>query len=148
MKAVVAGLLAVVIVVPVSGAFAQVNYHFFPTRPAKVALHRTVGVLTDYGVGNDTGGLSIRKADGSTEQFLLAFPTKVNDKVFDVYRCSRTSKDPDQRVGNCTPGNVHIGKTRVRVTYWWRKAPRGTLVKASNEISMDPSAIDSFSLAR
>jgi hypothetical protein len=117
-------------------ASAQVNYHFFPTRPARVALHTAVGILTGYGVGNDTGGLSIKKADGRTDQFFLAFPTTVDEEVFDVYRCSRASKNPDLRVGNCTPRNVRIGKSRVRVTYWWQKAPWGTSVKVSNAISV------------
>jgi hypothetical protein len=84
------------------------------------------GLLNSYGVGNAAGGFTIGK-----DTFALGYPLTINDVV---YRClptpMRTRDD-----GECKrwPKSVQIGKSRVRVTYWWGVEPGVGRVKISNE---------------
>jgi hypothetical protein len=109
--------------IAVSAAKPANAQHFFPSRPRHVALLHARGVLTDYGIGNHTGGFSIRDSSGRTTDLYLAYPTYIDGRVCD---CVRPPK-PGESFGadSCKqwPKNIVIGTTKVRVTYWWMFFP-------------------------
>jgi hypothetical protein len=107
-------------------------------RPTHAVLHGENGVLTSFGIGNDTAGIALRLGNGRTDQLFLAFPHTFNGKLA---RCRQVA-DPSVAPGytDCKeqlPASIVVGKTRVRVTYWWTRY-NGTAVKVADAISVDP----------
>jgi len=108
---------------------AQEQQHFFPERPNVVKLRTESGILTSYGVGNDAGGFKV-----GDDSFALGYPLTINGVV---YRCLPTPTR-SQDDGECKkwPRSVRVGKSRVRVTYWFGVQPGVGRVKISNEFSV------------
>jgi hypothetical protein len=113
----------------------QAQNHFFPSRPTGATLHTETGILTTYGIGNDTGGFTVKRGAISRE-FAVGFPLRLAGTL---YRClpipSRKHDD-----GNCKrwPAALVVGKSRVRVTYWWQEQPGVGRVRVSDTITLDP----------
>lgn len=97
--------------------------HFFPTRPKHVLLAHTTGVLTGYGIGNGTGGFSIRDISGHRTVFYLAYPTRIDGRVYNCYVPRQPGMHFDSNKCKNWPKNLIIGTTKVRITYWWQFYP-------------------------
>jgi hypothetical protein len=89
----------------------------FPTPPPNVRLHTARGVLTDWGAGNRSGGLTIRTASGK-RVFALSTGITINGKPVVCAFPPRGGKPRDPVMCDSWPSNVVIGKTPVRVSYW------------------------------
>ncbi len=114
---------------------AQTQRHFFPSRPAATPLHTETGVLADYGVGNDTGGFTVRWGNVS-HVFILGFPLRLAGTL---YRClPMPTRVHDDGICKKWPVNVVLGKSKVRVTYWWQNDPGVGRVRVSDTIALDP----------
>ena len=63
--------------------FAQDNNSYFLEKPPPGAeMRKTAGVLLEYGVGNKSGGFTIRNADGSgTTEFYTAWPMHIAGRI-------------------------------------------------------------------
>ncbi len=125
-------LTALPVIVSSAGLLGATPVHDanFPSRPPSVSLHYAIGKLTDYTMGNQSGGLTI-VASGKPQSFIIAFPNKINGRH---YLCavlpSVIRPHPDEGLCNQVPSRVVVGKTRVRVTFW-----HGTFENHPSEIS-------------
>jgi len=117
-------------------AAAQSQQHFFPTRPPGIGTHSETGVLVAYAMGNDSGGFTITRGSRKIE-FAVGYPLTLAGTRYP--RClpvpSRTRDDHECKKW---PRNLLVGKSRVRVTYWWQNEPGVGLVRASDTIVLDP----------
>jgi hypothetical protein len=95
---------------------------FFPTPAPHANLLETSGIIENFGYGNKSGALDIRRADGSTHSFYL--PSGIIRIAGSSFSCSHA---PDPRhhsnpgVDNCPswPKSIALGKTHVYVLYFW-----------------------------
>jgi hypothetical protein len=117
---------------------AQSTRHFFPMRPTHAVLHGENGVLTAFGIGNDTAGVALHLSDGRTDKFYLAFPHTFNGKLAHCRQVAEPSIAPGfTECKEQLPANIIVGKTRVRITYWWTTY-NGTPVKVADTLAADP----------
>ena len=118
-------------------ARAQSMQHFFPTRPPGAKLHTLTGTLTDFGVGNAMGGLTVRRGNTSTELYVGAMP-RLDGRPIECDFPPRRDAKPS---GFCPywPSNVVIGKTIVTVRYWKQRRPdTSELVDVTTDIRSQP----------
>jgi len=115
---------------------AQCQQHFFPQRPHSVTTHVVTGVLVAYAMGNDSGGFTIARGS-ETIEFSVGYPLTLAGTLYP--RClPAPSRIRDDREGKRWPRSLFVGKSRVRVTYWWQNEPGVGLVRASDNMALDP----------
>jgi len=87
----------------------------FPSRPPGVKLHYFTGVLTLYGLGNNTGNFALKRGARNTT-FYVGLPMKMNG-VTVTCPDADFAKDPDV----CTdwPSEIVLGKAVVTATCWY-----------------------------
>jgi hypothetical protein len=92
----------------------------YPSHPPGVHVFADTGVLTAYDLGNHNGGLTVRHADGTSAHFFIALPNKINGRRYGCQMLPWIGEPISMRDSKC---EVHpavvIGKTPVRVLYWW-----------------------------
>jgi len=99
---------------------------FFPQEPANAQTHTATGILTEYGVGMDSGGFSIQTSAGKTLNFAVGHNMMINGQLV---QCTAPTY-------NCPnwPSTIVLGTSKVKVTYWDTVTDEGEPVKASSEI--------------
>jgi hypothetical protein len=123
---------------PQLGQNANASGHFFPTRPARAVFYRESGVLAGFGIGNDTAGVAIKRSDGRTVNFFLAFPHTFDGKRSTCKQVAAPAVAPGfTECKEQLPSRFVVGKTHVRVTYWWQMY-EGTRVRVTDTISTKP----------
>jgi hypothetical protein len=112
----------------------------YPSKPSHVRIAFELGTLVEYTLGNHSGGLTIRRKDGTFDLFLIAYPNKINGRHYlcqSLPYVGETGPYPgaaaEPKPASC-PKNVIVGKTDVRVSYWWGTM-RGKPAKISDEIT-------------
>ena len=118
-------------------ARATVSGKFFPRVPAHAKRYGMNGVLLAYGVGNDTGGLALRRNDGSRVQFYLGWPHTFQGKRVTCKQVRVPAVSPDYTECRESLPGIVLGKSRVHVTYW-KQPYNGALVNVAEDISRDP----------
>ncbi len=92
----------------------------YPSHPPGVRVLSDTGVLTAYDLGNHNGGMTIRHADGTSAHFFIALPNKINGRRYGCEMLPWVGEPASMRDAKCeVRPAVVIGKTRVRVSYWW-----------------------------
>jgi hypothetical protein len=120
------------------GQSAPASGHFFPTRPAHAVLYGDSGILTGFGIGNDTAGIAIKRGDGRAVKFYLAFPHTFDGKRATCTQVAEPSIAPGySECKERLPADIVLGKTHVHVTYWWTTYD-GSRVRVTDAISTMP----------
>jgi hypothetical protein len=91
---------------------------FFPKRPQGVTPKSMQGVLTDYGIGNASGGFSIRDDKGKIVDFYTSWPMLIDGHPV---KCAIAPTDTFKpHLQNCPdwPAQIRLGHTKVKVIYW------------------------------
>ena len=89
----------------------------FPPRPAGAPLHETRGVLQDWGIGNRSGGISIRTQTG-VRWFAVSDRIYVDGKRVICALPPRRGQKPDKAECESWPAGLVLGTSRVVVSYW------------------------------
>jgi len=127
------GSLSIAAVALLLGSLGATNDDY-PHRPANAHLAFEQGRLTIYTLGNHGGGLTIMRSNGKRDDFFIAYPNKINGKHYLCAELPSIHNSPDDVSCNQRPPNVVVGKTSVRVTYWWGTM-YGKPAKISDEIT-------------
>jgi hypothetical protein len=91
---------------------------YFPTRPANARLYYVTGVLTHYGLGNDSGTITTRDSAGAQTDVKMARTMMIDGAEV---LCTVP--------GSCAqwPRNIRMGSTIVTLTCWldsgWSRTP-------------------------
>jgi len=113
--------------------FSQ-NSSFLPPRPQNAVLHTSQGTLLDYGIGNKSGGFSVReKTTGKTLEFYVGWPIRIDGRIVTCSIAPKDSFKPDRQFCSDWPYQVRLGHTNVKVTYWNAKYD-GKDVNVSDQI--------------
>jgi hypothetical protein len=135
MKAITAVAIGLALFLAQVAESAHASGHFFPTRPANAVLYSESGILTGFGIGNDTAGIAIKRSDGRTVNFFLAFPHTFDGKRATCKQISEPSIAPGySECKERLPANIVLGKTHVRITYWWAKY-EGSRVRVTDAVA-------------
>ncbi len=138
MKSLAAASATLALVALQLGQSAHASGHFFPIRPAHAVLYDDSGILTGFGIGNDTAGIAIKRSDGNAVKFYLAFPHTFNGKRATCVQVAEPSIAPGySECKERLPADIVLGKTHVHVTYWWTTYD-GTRVRVTDAISTKP----------
>ena len=114
-------------------ARASSDAHFFPTRPVGVKLETVRGVLTDFGIGNASGGLTIQRSGRNIDLYTAA-AVRLDGKTI---VCDHPPKLGKKRSIFCAswPAGVVLGRTTVSALYWLQRSPMSTApVMVTDEI--------------
>jgi hypothetical protein len=126
---IVAGLL-----VSASG-LAQEESSFFPARPPTAVLRVVQGTLLDYGVGNKSGGFSIKdRRTGKTLEFYVGWPIRIDGMIVKCSIAPTDSFKPNAKFCTDWPAGIRLGHTTVKVTYWIAEHD-GERVNVSDQIA-------------
>lgn len=121
----IASLAVFALSIATTAVTAATHDTFFPSRPAGATLYTDSGILMDYGVGNISGQVVIKHADGTTVSFYVGTPFAIDGAGV---RCSDYifASPPPANAGSPNPWQycsdwpqyITIGQTVVTVTYW------------------------------
>lgn len=82
-------------------------------------IHSAAGVLLSFGIGMRAGGFTIRDNAGQIVAFAVArLPFRVDGVPIDCPLPPRPGEPRNPRLCPRWPATLHLGATRVRVTYW------------------------------
>ncbi|MBD5654163.1 MAG: hypothetical protein IAI50_03155 [Candidatus Eremiobacteraeota bacterium] len=95
---------------------------FFPDRSGAAQRERATGVLTDFGIGNKSGSLTLKTAAGS-RTFYVSEHIMLDGKPIACDHPPAPGFRPSAISCSSWPKNVVIGRTQVRVTYWTQTRP-------------------------
>ncbi len=128
------GLVLVLCSVDVSDAQLKA---FFPKRPTGVTVKHMQGILVQYGIGNASGGFTVKDDKGKEVEFYTSWPMLINGRPV---KCSIPPTDTFKaHPQNCPdwPSDIRLGHTKVEVAYW-SSALDGEPVLVSDEIKRVP----------
>ena len=115
------------------GQASAQHVSFFPVRPAGATLYTDTGVLLEIGVGNASGSLDLKHADGTVVSYFVGYPFTIDGVSVTCLNYRFASPAPSSALaaspspwGMCSswPTYIQIGHTSVTVTYW--QATRGS----------------------
>jgi hypothetical protein len=107
----------------------------YPSRPAAVHLYYEDGRLVDYSLGKHGGDLAVLLPSGQRDLVYIAYPNKINGHHYLCQTLPRVGEEkPAAILCSERPPNIVVGRTHVRVTYWWGTY-LGQRAKISDEIS-------------
>jgi hypothetical protein len=102
-------------IVFVSGLTSQAIAGYFPPRPPDIPLQFFTGVLSDYGLGNGTGGFALT-IGAKTMDFYIGLPMTMNGTIVLCTDANPTLRES----GVCDdwPSAIIVGKSVVTATCW------------------------------
>jgi hypothetical protein len=132
MKYGVCTLIAVLAIFAASVAQAG-ETGFFPTRPSNPTLHKLVGVLTEYGVGQKSGQILVKPTVGAAVPIYVASSMKIDGTNVTCLYPPTATWTPAPSLCSDWPKTLIVGTTSVTVTYW-TTSYNGKTVKVSDQI--------------
>ncbi len=113
----------------------------WPKPYAGQAMHMQDGVLVSFANGNRAGGLTVRTADGKTQDYATTLRMTWLHRTMSCYQMP----EPNEPATACAswPKSIVPGKTIVRITYWdaVHTAADGPGVSGPERIVKDVSAL-------
>jgi hypothetical protein len=105
---------------------------YFPSRPANAQLQYVTGVLTHYGLGNDSGTITIRDSVGVETDVKMARTMMVNGTVI---VCTIPA--------SCAqwPSSITLGTTVVTLTCWLDSRSSRSPMLVSDQIDIGTSPL-------
>jgi hypothetical protein len=95
---------------------------FFPDRPVAAHLEQATGVLTDFGIGNRSGSLTLKTSAGN-RTFYVSEHIMLDGKPVECDHPPAPGFRPSAISCSSWPKNVVIGRTQVRVKFWTQTRP-------------------------